>query len=103
MNRRDAALRSLPEAGLSKDLTYHGYHTLQGHVLGFMLQLNFPFDAEELQELAATFVRNLPADEYPYLVEHITRHIEPGEEQQGAFEFGLDLILDGLERLRDAA
>jgi hypothetical protein len=29
--------------------------------------------------------------------------MEPRPEHRGTFEFGLDLILDGLERLRDAA
>jgi len=30
------------------------------------------------------------------------QHMEPGEEHENAFEFGLDLVLDGLERLRDS-
>jgi AcrR family transcriptional regulator len=100
----DAVLRTFREAGFSKELTYHAYHTFQGHVFGFTLQeLNFPYDAEQLKELAANFIRDFPADEYPYLAEHITQHMDPGDDQQGAFEIGLDLILDGLERLRDTA
>ncbi len=30
-------------------------------------------------------------------------HLEPHHGEQGGFEFGLDLILDGLERLRNGA
>ena len=41
--------------------------------------------------------------EYPDFVEHVRQHLEPHEGDEGGFELGLDLILDGLERLRDAA
>jgi hypothetical protein len=53
--------------------------------------------------MAATFLRDFPADEYPYLAEHVMQHMEPSGQHPGAFELGLDLILDGLERLRDMA
>jgi AcrR family transcriptional regulator len=100
----DAMLRSLREGGFSEDLTYHAFHALQSHVLGFTLYLlNFRFGGEELKEMAARFLRDFPADEYPYLAEHIEQHMEPSDERQGTFEFGLDLVLDGLERLRDTA
>jgi AcrR family transcriptional regulator len=100
----DAILRGLREGGFSKDLTYHAFHALQSHVLGFTLYLlNFRFDTADLEEMAAAFLRDFPADEYPHLAEHIEQHMEPSEERQGTFEFGLDLVLDGLERLRDKA
>ena len=41
--------------------------------------------------------------EYPDFVEHVRQHLEPREGDEGGFALGLDLILDGLERLRDAA
>jgi AcrR family transcriptional regulator len=100
----DAVLRTFREAGFSEDLTYHAFHVLQAHVLGFTLYLqSLQFDVGELQHLAANFLREFPGDEYPYLAEHIRQHMEPSEERQGTFEFGLDLVLDGLERLRDRA
>jgi AcrR family transcriptional regulator len=100
----DAILRSLREGGFSKDLTYHAFHALQSHVLGFTLYLlNLQFDAGKLEEMAAKFLRDFPADEYPYLAEHIEQHMEPSDERQGTFEFGLEFVLDGLERLRDTA
>jgi AcrR family transcriptional regulator len=103
LRKAELTLRTLREAGFSEDLTYHGYHVLVAHVLGFTLQaLNFPIETkEELQEMAAKFLEEFPVDEYPYLAEHIRQHVHPGESGVGAFEFGLDLILDGLERLRD--
>jgi AcrR family transcriptional regulator len=98
----DSVLRTFREAGFSEDLTYHAFHTFQAHVVGYTMQeLNFPFDKEELKQLAATFLREFPVDEYPHLAEHIAQHVEPSEVHGGTFEFGLDLMLDGLERLRD--
>ena len=42
-----------------------------------------------------------PADEYPNLVELITDHVmQPGYDYGDEFEYGLDLVLDGLERVR---
>ena len=104
MRGAEFMLRTLREAGFSEELTYHAYHVLVGHILGFSLQaISFPIESkEELQELAADFLQSFPADEYPYLAEHIRQHVDPGDSNEGAFAFGLDLILDGLERMRDA-
>ena len=98
-------LGCLREAGLSADLTDHAYHALDSHITGFTLwQVQIQIDPEKLPDMAATFLRELPGDEYPYLVEHVHQHLkEPSPEDEGAFAFGLDLILDGLERIRDAA
>jgi hypothetical protein len=42
----------------------------------------------------------LPADEFPHMAEHVRQHMSPaGPDDQNDFAFGLDLILDGLERL----
>jgi AcrR family transcriptional regulator len=99
----ESILRTLRQAGFSEDVTYHAFHTFESYVLGFTLQeLSFPYEREELTQLAARFLRTFPADDYPYFAEHIRQHVEPRQEQGGTFEFGLDLILDGLERLRDA-
>ncbi len=101
----DAVLRCLREAGFSTELTHHAYHALDSHITGFTLwQLSFPFEAEQLADVAATFLRELPVDEYPYLAEHVEWHLtETRDDDEGEFAFGLDLILDGLERMRDMA
>jgi hypothetical protein len=41
----------------------------------------------------------LPADEFPHVVEIITHVMKSGREED--FEYGLDLILDGLEKVLD--
>lgn len=104
MRFADSVLRGFREAGFAEDLTHHAFHVLQSHVMGYTLYVaSFQFDREGLKELAAGFLREFPADEYPDLAEHIRQHMEPSDGHQGTFAFGLDLILDGLERLRDAA
>ena len=41
--------------------------------------------------------------DYPYLAEHADQHMAAGaRDGRHEFEFGLDLILDGLERIRDS-
>jgi AcrR family transcriptional regulator len=101
----NAILGCLREAGFSADVTDHAYHTLDSHITGFTLwQVGIQIEPEKLPALAATFLRELPADEYPYLVEHVHQHLrERDPDDQGTFAFGLDLILDGLERIRNAA
>jgi AcrR family transcriptional regulator len=104
MRYSDTVLRGLREAGFSPDLTYHAFHVLQSHVLGFALQeRNLGFDARELKKRAARFLERFPATEYPDMAEHVRQHLEPHDAQRGTFEFGLDLILESLERLRLSA
>ncbi len=95
----DWMLRTLREAGFSPGLIYHAFHILESYVLGYTLQqLNFPYKGEELAGLAADFLKQIPVEDYPDLVEHIHQHIEPHDEETSGFELGLDLILDGLDR-----
>jgi hypothetical protein len=104
LRHSDWLLRTLREAGFSQDLTYHAFHILEAYVLGVTVQhLNFPYKGEELAGLATTFLQRLPADEYPDFVEHVMQHLGPRQGEEGGFELGLDLILDGLERARDSA
>lgn len=101
----DSILRSLREAGFSAELTHHAYHALDSHITGFTLwEVNLQFNREELADLGATFLQELPVGEYPYLVEHVEWHLtESGDGDECEFEFGLDLILDGLERIQAMA
>jgi AcrR family transcriptional regulator len=98
-------LGTLREAGFSADLTYHAYHALDSHILGFTLwQLGHAIPTEDMEALAATFLGSLPADEYRYLIEHAHQHLAGlGHDGPSDFEFGLDLILAGLERARETA
>ncbi|HEV2006326.1 MAG TPA: TetR/AcrR family transcriptional regulator C-terminal domain-containing protein [Candidatus Limnocylindrales bacterium] len=94
-------LGCLREAGFTAEMTDLAYHALESHIAGFTLwSSQIDVDDEDLPGLAADFISSLPADELPYVVEHVDQHLqERSSEQQGAFAFGLDLILDGLERI----
>jgi len=74
---------------------------IDGYLYGFTMQeLNLPFSTpEETAAMAVTFLDQFPAEEYPHLAELTTKHVlVPGYDYGDEFEFGLDLILDGLER-----
>ena len=98
----DWMLRTLTEAGLERELIYHAYHILESHIVGSTMQAqSFPYRGEELAGMARDFIAQVPAGDYPDLVDHIKEHLEPRDGQMSGFEFALDLILDGLERARD--
>jgi AcrR family transcriptional regulator len=105
MRYMEALLRRLREANFSAELTYHAYHALDSHILGFTLwEIGHSLPTEDPKDFIATFLRDFPLDEYPYLAEHIVQHLaETSHDDEGAFEFGLDLILDGLKRIRGTA
>jgi AcrR family transcriptional regulator len=106
VQRAEWMLQQLREGGFSPEVTYHAYHALDAHILGFTLwQLGHGIvDAEHLRELAAEFFSRFGPDEYPYLREHAEQHFAGfGREGKGAYELVLDLILDGLEQERRAA
>lgn len=99
----NAVLGRLRRAGFSANMTHHAYHALDSHIVGFTLWL-LPYLAmsEEPELTPDRFLRELPLDQLPHLAEHIGVHMQPAvPEQVSEFEFGLNLVLDGLDRLRD--
>ena len=102
MRWMEGVLGTLRQAGFSAELADHAYHALDSHITGFSLwQASLPFETKaELVELAEAFLERIPEAEYPYVVEHARQHLRD-DAPSGAteFAFGLDLILDGLERL----
>ena len=78
------------------------FHVLEAYILGYTtMQLRYAHGGATLAGRAARFLEQLAADHYPTLGEHVRQHLEPREGEEGGFELGLDLILEGLERLRD--
>ena len=99
----ESILGRLRDAGFSPELTYHGYHALDSHILGFTLwEIGHAMPAgEDPAQLVAAFQDQFPASEFPHLAEHIGQHMTEGSHRElGEFEFGLGLILDGLKRMR---
>jgi AcrR family transcriptional regulator len=106
LRHHDAVIGNLRQAGFSIALAAHAFSVIDSYIYGFALQtLNLPFDtSEELEKLAEAMLREMPADEYPYLTEMIVDHaLQPGYSYANEFEFGVDLVLVGLERARGTA
>jgi AcrR family transcriptional regulator len=101
LRHHDAVLGILRTAGFSVELAAHAFSVLDSYIYGFALQeANLPFQtSEELAAMADTILENLPTDEYPYLTELTVEHVlQPGYAYRNEYLFGLELILDGLER-----
>jgi len=106
LRHHDTVIGTLREAGFSIELAAHAFSALDSYTYGFAMQeAALPFDtAEETAEVAEMILAQLPADEYPHLTELTIEHVlKPGYDYGDEYEFGLDLILDGLERAREAA
>lgn len=102
----DALLRRLRESGLSPELTHHAYHALDSHIVGSTLwAAGVSTVMKTKADFVQKFIRELPRDEYPDFANHVDQHMTKSVRTTGKseFEFGLDLILDGLEQMHDAA
>jgi AcrR family transcriptional regulator len=107
----EALMQCLREAGFSPAMTYHAYHALDSHIVGFTLwQLGHIMPGSEspittTDDIVRALAKRLPMldlDDYPYLVEHAKQHLTDGPHKTPTeFDFVLQLILDGLKRIRD--
>jgi hypothetical protein len=105
IRHHDAVLGVLRNAGFSVALAAHAYSLLDAYIYGFALQeVTLPFHTpEETAEVARSIMAEFPTDQYPYLTEIAVEHVlQPGYDYGNEFQFGLDLILDGLERAQAA-
>ena len=98
----EALVGTLRRGGFSVRSAYHANLTLDSYVYGFTLQeVSWPIKGEAVPASAADFVARAEMAAYPHVVEIAALVAEEGFDPHGEFELGLDLILDGLERLRD--
>jgi AcrR family transcriptional regulator len=103
MRHHDTVIGTLRTAGFSVALTAHAFSALDSYIYGFALQQrSLPFETgEQTAELAEAILAQFPAEAYPHLAELTVQHVlQPGYDYGDEFEFGLDLVLDGLERAR---
>ncbi len=101
LQHHDAVLACLRNQGFSIALAAHAYSLLDSYIYGFALeQASLPFQtSDEAVEVADSIRRQFPVDAYPHLMEMAVKHVlQPGYDYADEFVFGLDLILDGLER-----
>jgi AcrR family transcriptional regulator len=105
LRHHDAVLGILRGAGFSVAMAAHAYSLLDSYTYGFAMQeASLPFDTgEETAALGQSILARGAPGEYPYLTEFLVEHaLKPGYDYGAEFEYGLDLILDGLERAKDA-
>jgi AcrR family transcriptional regulator len=103
LRHHDAVIGTLRAGGFDIVMAAHAYSLLDSYIYGFALtKLNLPFrTSEDVGEVAETMLAPFPDGEYPYLVEILTEHVmKPGYDYGDEFEYGLDVILDGLATAR---
>jgi AcrR family transcriptional regulator len=101
----EACLACLRGAGFSLEETVHAYNVQDSYIYGFALQERALPDSFEDPEVSARVAERqlaqIPGDEFPFVREMVGDHIaKVGFDYAAEFVFGLDLILDGLERRR---
>jgi len=101
LRHHDAVIGTLRRAGFTVPMAGHAYSLLDSYIYGFAVQeAALPYDPESDPEVPETFLERFHAEDYPYLAELTAEHVlQPGYGYDREFEFGLDLVLDGLERL----
>ena len=108
LRHHDAVLGSLRKAGFSIDMAAHTYSILDGYIYGFTLtELTLPFSTSEgtagVAEIAGNIMEGFQPGEFPHLAEMaVDRAMKPGYNYGDEFEYGLDLILDGIKRAQDS-
>jgi AcrR family transcriptional regulator len=98
----EALLACLRGAGFSADVTYHAYHVVDAHIVGFSLwQASHSAAPANVEDMREWFERMIPAETFPNLHEHGLQHMHDGPHRElSAFEFALDLLLESLAKLR---
>ncbi|WP_417308430.1 TetR/AcrR family transcriptional regulator [Devosia sp.] len=106
LRHREAVAACLRKAGFSVRMATHANWLLDSYIYGFALQeANLPFsNADELADMThEVFLPQLSPEAYPYLTESATELMQAGYDPADDFIYGLDLILDALERDRLSA
>jgi AcrR family transcriptional regulator len=100
LRHHDAVVGCLRSGGFSVEMTAHAYALIDAFIYGFALQeASLPATGGDgMADLAQSITAAIPVEQYPNLVEFTTEHVlRPGYDFSHEFEFGLDLILDGLD------
>jgi len=103
LRHHDTVIGTLRGAGFTIELTAHAFSALDSYVYGFALQeASLPFEGSaETAEMAQEIMKQFQSGDYPHLTELTVSHVmSPGYDYANEFEYGLDLLLDALERSR---
>jgi len=97
----DSILGTLVRAGFSMDGAARAFSLLDSYIYGFGIQ-QMSFSADDgasTEQMAEAILAYIPAEEYPYLHRMASHAMEVGYDVEADFDFGLEIILDGLERI----
>jgi AcrR family transcriptional regulator len=106
LRHHDAVIGCLRAAGFDMAAAATAYSLLDSYIYGFALtKMNLPFETTtDIAEMAESMLEPFPPGEYPNLAAFISEHaMQPGYDYGDEFEYGLDVILDGLQRVRAPA
>ncbi len=106
LRNHNAVMGCLRKAGFSFKMAIHAYSLQDAYIYGFALQekdlaFETPDGAGQAAQRRAQTIDAL--ENYPYLVEIAKELPDSGYDNAVEFAWGLDLILAGLDRLRNAA
>jgi AcrR family transcriptional regulator len=99
----DWVLGTLIRAGFSTDDAARAFSLFDSYIYGFGIQ-QFNFSAggdAPPEERAEAILAFIPAEQYPYLHQMASHAMQVGYDAEADFDFGLEIILDGLERILD--
>ncbi|SPF77953.1 TetR/AcrR family transcriptional regulator C-terminal domain-containing protein [Pseudoprimorskyibacter insulae] len=99
----DATIGCLVTAGFTYEMADYAWNTLDSHIFGFTLkEISFPFEPEEFAEVAQRYQTLITEDKYPYLAGMSQAVMSGAHNGVQSVEFGLNIILEGLEAKRAA-
>lgn len=100
LGHHEAVLDCLREGGFSVALAAHAFSLLDAYIFGFVLQEQaLPFENPEEAQSVAIAIGDQMGDAYPRMTEMLTQHVLKGDYDYALeFDYGLELILDGLEQ-----
>jgi hypothetical protein len=102
LRHHDALVGCLLDASFPMDLVAHTLAVTDAYLYGFAIQeSSLPLGGEgDLTEISHQVLEQFPAEQYPHFARLIAEHtLQPGCYFGREFTVGLDLIVDGLERL----
>jgi AcrR family transcriptional regulator len=103
LRHHDAVLGCLRGGGFTLTMAAHAFALLDSHLYGFLLQeVSLPFDdGDDASEVAGEILGEVPVAGLPHLTEMAVEHVmRPGYAFADEFDWGLELILDGLGERR---
>lgn len=101
LHHHDTVLGTLRAAGFPVAMAAHAFSALDAYIYGFALQeASLPLTSEpQTARVVESMMADFASGQYPHLTEMAMEHVlKPGYAFGAEFEFGLDLILDGLEK-----